>query len=109
MLHCEYQLHVGHLDQSRRQSLEEVLSKLTTFKYVGGLSNVASPQEKLKQLAISLPAYDVLSLPMQLAFKVKGSLRQADQLSRTAKTFASSFSISAFRLCTVELDLIAMV
>lgn len=70
MLLCESNIHRLYTSKSEMKGVDDLLDKLQRFTISTPLKHAASCRDKMKLLAFSLPAYELLTLHSQVAFKV---------------------------------------
>ena len=70
----ESNLHRPYVTELEMQKVDQVLDKILRFAAGAPLKNVPSSEEKMKLLALSVPAYELLTLHTQVAFKVSTNI-----------------------------------
>ena len=73
MLRQEAALYQHHTTEKEFKSLLDHIEKIARFCTDMTMRNVTGAEAKAKLMSQSIPAYEILTLPMQIAFKVCGS------------------------------------
>ena len=70
MLRQEASLYQHHTTEKEFKSILEHIEKIARFCTDMTMRNVTGAEAKAKLMSQSIPAYEILTLPMQIAFKV---------------------------------------
>lgn len=70
MLVRESNLHRLYASETEMGKVDQTITKVQRFATGSALRHVASCEDKLKLIAVSMPAFELLTLHMQIAFKV---------------------------------------
>lgn len=70
MIKRESDLYRPHLSTLSQQEMDKLIGKILKFSVGTPMKYIVNCEEKLRLAAHSVPAYEILSLPTQIAFKV---------------------------------------